>query len=233
MAYERQEIAPDGGLGPSRVWIWDFSRAETLPIYGDNQILGYGPAWSLDGGRIAFFDANKDVIRVLDLETGSNVLIPSQMGDVGTFSPDGSQMVYSDIHLIGRGFFTQLGIASFSGESGIADLFDNPQEDQWPAWSPDGRYLAFGRRRLDRTDGFGTQFTLLEIDSGDLHPITDDPSYNNLDFNWDPSGRYVVFTRFNLEAVLAQPELWVYDTAAPDRPPVQMVVNGALPGWLP
>ena len=233
LAYERQELAPDGGLGASRIWLYDLPSKSTAPVFEDNQILGYSPTWSADGRRLAFFDPLAAAIRALDVESGGSAFIPSAMGKVGVFSPDGEAMAFVDMRLVGRQFFTQLFVADFEGEQGIRPLVEDAQEDNWPGWSPDGRWVVFGRLRLDRQTGFGSQMMLLDWETGDLRQVTQDARYNNLDFRWGPTGRYILFTRFDLEATSARPELWLYDTTSPEGELIQLVENASVGRWLP
>jgi hypothetical protein len=234
IAYERIDPSPDAGLGPSRVWLMDVVSGQTVPVFQDNQMLGFGPAWSPDGRRLAYFDPRQGVIRVLELESGGGFLIRSAMGTVGQFSPDGTQMVYEDIQLIGQQYFTQLFVANLRGsQEGLGSLLENPQEDRGPAWSPDGRWIAFGRTRLDRQQGLGSQLMLLEWETGELQQVTDNPAFSNGQFQWDPAGRYVLFSRIELETAPVQPELWLYDTASPGDDPRLLVENAAVGRWLP
>jgi Tol biopolymer transport system component len=235
LAYERQEppIPGQPGPGPSRVWLYDLASEETAPVYQDNQVLGYGPRWSPDGRRLAFFDANVQGVRVLDLQSGEAMVIPTLMGEVGTFAPDGSRMVYTDIRPVGRQFFPYLMLADLDQE-GLDTLL--PEEDQEfeaqaPAWSPDGRWIAFGRRRLDRQEGWGSQLTLYDIESGETRQITAEGNYNNTAFQWDASGRMVLIQRFNLDALYARAELWVYNLETETL--TQVSDNGFGGQWLP
>ncbi len=234
IAYERAEIAPNGGLGPTRVWVLNLASGETGPVYADNQVLGYGPVWSPDGGSLAFFDANQGQIRVLELQTGEVAFVESNMGEVGVFSPDGSRMLFTNIRKTDQQFFTGLYLIDFEKGGSIRDLLDEPQEDQWPSWSPDGRWIAFSRRPLDReASEFAGQFMLLDTETGDIRQVTGDATYNSLGFVWSPDSRYVLFTRFNLEERMARSEIWLYDNATPESDPVLVVENASGGQWLP
>jgi Tol biopolymer transport system component len=160
LAYERQDASATGSPGPSRIWLYDVLTGETAPVFEDNQVLGFSPVWSPDGSRLAFFDANVQAIRVVDMNGGAQKVMPSQMGEVGSFSPDGSAMVYTDIRQVGRQFFPELWLAEFGEEAGIRPLMDESQDDQSAVWSPDGSWIAFARRRPDRQGGWGQRLTM-------------------------------------------------------------------------
>lgn len=232
LAYERQTIPTTSGApGPSRVWLYDLTSGQTTPVFEDNQVLGYTPSWSPGGERLALFDANAGAIRVLDLSSGALTLIPSQMGEVGSFSPDGEKMVYVDIRQVGRQFFAQLWLAYIDSEGGVKPLLEQPEEDQSPAWSPDGQWIAFGRRRLDRQGGMGNQLMVFNPATGELRQLTDNRSYNNTGFRWDPTGRFILFQRFDLTVSYARSEVWLYDLET-DR--LTLLVDGGLSArWLP
>lgn len=231
LAYERLEQALTGGSGPSRVWLFDLESSETAPVYEDNQVLGFGPRWSADGERLAFFDANAGAIRVVDLATGEGDLIPSQMGEVGSFDPTGGSMVYVDIRAVGRQYYPQLWEAELGVEGGIRPLFDDAEEDHAPAWSPDGERLAFARRRLDRQEGWGNQLMLYDFAEDRLEQVTDEPSINNTRFAWGPGGQRLLVQRFDLDVAYAKPEIWLFDLDTGEF--TLLVENGFSGEWLP
>ena len=72
---------------------------------------------------------------------------------------------------------------------------------------------------------------LYDMNTEELTRITDERGINNLLFQWGPAGRYVMFTRFDLEATYAQPQIWIYDSETGD---IQFVVEGAaVAHWTP
>jgi Tol biopolymer transport system component len=232
IAYECQEPVPTGAPGPGRVWLYNVASGETAPVFEDNQVLGVAPAWDKDGGALAFFDAGAQGIRVVDVGDGSSTLIPSLMGETGDFSPDGSQMVYTDIRRVGRQYYTQVWLADLRGEEGgVSPLFDDPEEDSAPAWASEGNLIAFARRRLDRQGGRGSQLMLVDTATGEVRQITGDVDYNNTGFTWDVSGQRILVQRFNISADFARAEIWLYDLAAAD---LSLLVENAVAGrWLP
>jgi Tol biopolymer transport system component len=231
LAYERREPSPNGQSGPARVWLFDLTSNETSPVFEDNQVLGFGPTWSPDGSRLAFFDANQQAIRVIDLATGQAEFIPSQMGEVGSFAPDSSTMAYVDIRAVGGQFFSEIWLADFGPDGGLSEFVEPAEEDRAPAWSPTGEWIAFARRRIDRQGGFGGQLYLMNVATGQARQITDDPNYNNTRFDWDPTGSKILVQRFNLSATYATIETWLDDLESGELSP--LIDNGFDAQWIP
>jgi TolB protein len=114
------------------------------------------PAWSPDGEQIVFErvtfgdvseDAGRSELYVMSPDGGDERRIAS--GSEPSWSPDGTRIVYSSIedgH--GRTCFHE---CSTSREIHVVDadgsddqrLTDSEADDHWPAWSPDGFFIAF------------------------------------------------------------------------------------------
>lgn len=231
LAYERQDATATGSSGPSRIWLYDAATSTTAPVYEDNQVLGFGAQWSPDGSRLAFFDANRRAIRVVSVTDGEAAMISSDMGEVGSFSADSSAMAFANIRKVGGQFFTELWIAHLEVGGGLQPLVESPEEDQSPAWSPDGEWIAFSRRRLDRQGGFGSQLMLFNTQTSELVQATSDPRYNNTRFVWSLTSDQVIVQRFDLEQMQSQLELWIYDLESGTMH--ELVSNGISAAWLP
>lgn len=226
VAYERR----DSASGEGRIWVYDRRMASSVPLFADESVTGLAPLWSPNGGRLAFYDVQAGVIRAIDLTTGDSTFIPDQMGEVGSFAPDGASMVYADIRPVGRQFFPQLWRADLETGS-VHPLLDEAEDDRMPAWSPDGRWLAFARRRLDEAQGAGSQLMLLDLRTGELRQVTDDAEVNHTRFRWHPQGRYLLVQRFKLTESAAEAEIWVYDLTAGE---FALAVEGGMNAeWLP
>ena len=68
----------------------------------DGRWIAYGPEErSADGSRLAFLAGNLGAIRVIALEGGQEEVLPTQMGLVGSWSPDGMRMLFPVMNLGG------------------------------------------------------------------------------------------------------------------------------------
>lgn len=233
LAFSREPagLTPGRPNGPPRVWTVTLATGEAGPAYQDSQVLGYGPTWSPDGRRLAFFDGGNSSIRLLDLQTQQEMLIQTRMGTVGAWSPDGRRMVYNDLDLETGTPFTTLAIADFDAQTIKPFLRPGPDFGDYgaPAWSPDGAWIAISGRTP--VSGPGKQLWLLRPDGSETRAVTDDPLYTFGGYRWDAYGRALVFQRFELNKPYATPEVlvWFAETGAITL----LVQDAATPEWLP
>jgi hypothetical protein len=71
----------------------------------------------------------------------------------------------------------------------------------------------------------------MNADGSNPHPITDEPDYNHYDLSWSWDSLRLAYVRFN-EAKKHEPvELWMIDSNG--KNPVQLVIGGYSPVWIP
>jgi Tol biopolymer transport system component len=114
----------------------------------------YSPRWSPDGRWIAFVserDGDAEIyVMAADGTAQRNLSKDPAQDDFPTWSPDGSQLAYvsfrrgADPHTIGEGN-AEIFLVRPDG-SGKRNLTRAPSWEGDPAWSPDGRSVAFTRR---------------------------------------------------------------------------------------
>ncbi|NLX11135.1 MAG: hypothetical protein GXY36_15925 [Chloroflexi bacterium] len=237
IAYQRAELG-DGagtGIGHSRAWIVDVATLATGLLFDDAQILGAEPVWSPDGSRVAAFDAALPGIRVRDLATGDETLIPTLQGITGRFSPDGQTLVYPVLvrGALGQEFYTHLEAVDLQTVERVqlSGPEDTPLEDSDAAWSPDGSRLAITRRYLDERFTPGRQIYLLDPATLEVEPLVVDAAYNHAVLSWDQTGTRLVFQRLRLGQAEAQPEVWIVDVASGDL--TQVAAGAFSPRWVP
>jgi len=74
-----------------------------------------------------------------------------------------------------------------SDENHLTPLTDNPAEDTFPVWSPDGKKIAFHSDRKGNFDIY-----VMDADGTDLTPLTDNPRADTFPA-WSPDGRKIAF----------------------------------------
>jgi len=232
VAYVREAAAPTNQLayGSPRIWVLNLETRQNAPLYEDKQIIGYGPTWSPDGSRLSSYDGIKDEIRLLDLITGNQLTIPSQLGSPVTWSGDGETFIYTDIDSIEANIHTRVLEAKISINE-ISTLFGD--NDQWDyaynvlAWSPVENKLLLGLRPAANDPSMA--LWLMDPYNRDGQVIVEQPGYSYNNPYWDPWGKALLFQQFKLKGVY-KPEiaLWMPGFNQP-----QVLAEGLMPHWLP
>lgn len=231
LAYERRSSGAADEGSATRIWLYDSASQASTQLFQDRSLPGFAPQWSPDGGHLAFYDPQAQSIDVVDLSSGVIAYLPSQDGSMGSFSPDGAHMVYEDFRSVGGSVFSELWLGNIGGDARISEMDANAQEDQFAAWSPDGQWIAFGRRRLDRQGGFGSQLYLFDTRTSQSRQLTDDPNFNSTAFAWSPSGDALLVQRFDLSAPNSGSSIWVY--SMPGSQLTRIAPDGFGAAWLP
>lgn len=110
-------------------------------------------------------------------------------------SPDGTRLAYTVTHIVTvkdeEKEFSRLFLLEIaSGE--VRQMTSDKQNASSPAWSPDGRTIAFvSDRRI--TDDEKPQIYLLPVDGGEAQPLTEMKQGAGQPF-WSPDGTKIAFT---------------------------------------
>jgi len=232
VAYVREAADPNPSVqfGAPRIWLLNIESKEDAPLYEDQQVLGYKPVWSPDGTHLSSFDGLADEIRLLNLATGEQLTIPSQKGNLVTWSVDGSNFVYTDIETNESGPRTQIRSANLVTNETTTIFGEKDDRDYYYnslAWSPVENALVIGLRFEE--DSSAEALWLMDPARHDGQVIASQPDYVYNSPYWDPWGKALVFQQFNLRGAY-EPEigLWKPEMEAP-----QVLANGMMAHWLP
>ncbi|MFC5459242.1 Tol-Pal system beta propeller repeat protein TolB [Massilia niabensis] len=143
---------------------------EIVAVSGREPIIS--PAWSPDGGRVAYvsFEDRKPVIYMQDLVSGKRRVIANEKGSnsAPSWSPDGSKLA---IALSKSGSY-QVYIVNADG-SGIRRLSNSNGIDTEPQFSADGQSIYF---TSDRSGG--PQIYKMSVSGGNATRVTFNGNYN-------------------------------------------------------
>ncbi len=239
LAYERIPARASGQTDFPQVWLLPLPVGEPV-LAGDPSHETIMPDFSPDG-KLAFYDKTAQAFILLDPRSHASRPFPNQTGEPGGWTTDGQAYVAPEITFVPTADATEIptshlmrfdwSTAQVADLTGAADL-----EDSFPAFSPDGKRLAFARRSLDPAQWtVGRQLWLSEPDGKNAHPLLNADlaaldSFSHYDFAWKPDSSQLAYVRSNQDYPLDPPELWLVDANGLNR--VQMVVGGYAPQWV-
>jgi Tol biopolymer transport system component len=246
LAFERLALPAAGQSTPTRVWILPLTGTGEPFLAGNPDHQTLQPSWSPEG-LLAFYDTEDAAFIVIEPGAGERARFPNQTGHPGDWQPDGAIYAAAEIFFLDPS--TSSALVSLErladshllmypldgGEAQDLTVLDGI-EDASPAFSPDGAYLAFGRKFLDlRQWTPGRQLWLLRLSDGETTALTNDPLYNHYDFAWNPASDRLAFVRFNQSTLTQPPEVWTIDPAiaAATGQATQIIIGGYAPQWLP
>jgi eukaryotic-like serine/threonine-protein kinase len=150
--YQFLRISPDGtrliwmmNQGPSAdLWVYDWRRGSKTRLTDGQDVYAY-PVWSPDG-RYVVFSSSKGIFwtrpdgagRPHPLIESKALLWPT------SFTPDGKRLVYSELNPTG-GLIKTVLLDGSGGQlrAGTSEGFLQTSALPFPAFSPDGRWLAY------------------------------------------------------------------------------------------
>ena len=241
LLYERRE--PPNYNRPQLWWL-DTQTGETILLLEEEATIGSNTRFSPDGSWVSFASKPEEGIRLYNFADGRSFTFPSNVGTPVAWHPSGNQLLFQnsrsvvfhgenndnhDEHSHDFATVVSLYLANLGTQSTQLLSSDGAFEDGNPAWSPDGEWIAFGRR-LARTNT-GRQLWLMRADGSEARPLTDDISIHYGPPSWSPDGRFLLFQQFNSNTPDEPPTIWLLEIASGDFS--QIATNGLLPVWLP
>lgn len=108
----------------------------------------------------------------------------------------------------------------YTDGSVVQNLTNNPADDGAPAWSPDGKQLAFTSTR----DGH-SQIYLVNVDGTGLKRLSNSP-FNDISPTWSPDGKWIAFASTRN----GQTDIYMMDTNGGNVTPLTKT-GGDHPTW--
>lgn len=105
-----------------------------------------------------------------------------------------------------------------------------------PAWSPDGRYLAYARADVmgpPRGVNSATfEIYIMDIETGDIEQLTRNRREDRRP-NWSPDGTRIAFDSRKMTYPLESRQVWIIDITAGTREVYQCPLSCSNPVWSP
>jgi TolB protein len=204
----------DGGLPAGRI-VYAALEADTFDLYvldlsggpdpsGESVRLLYAspgddiePEWSPDGTRIVFSsnqDGDSDVYLINADGSNPRNLTDNFVTDAGPIFSQACRGVrgactdWIAFHSDLDGAFNLYMMDDQGGH--VTQLTATNANDWWPAWSPDGKRIAF---MSDRDTGDTFDIYVLDVGSGVVRRYTDTLFADEVWPAWSPDGRYIAF----------------------------------------
>jgi len=181
------------------------AAAENLP----ELLFPREPEWSPDGAQALFFayTARRPHVYVVDLRTHVLRDLTAGLGrgdlpwdEHPDWSPDGAHIVFDSPRdqefwwrqpddPLGAAMTADLHVMTSDGAH-IANLTESMDHEFYPAWSPDGRSIAFVRQAGGENPSV---VTVLDMATGREQQLTDEGLWA-FHPSWSPDGRRILFT---------------------------------------
>jgi dipeptidyl aminopeptidase/acylaminoacyl peptidase len=213
----------DADEARSAIWMvsWDGKERLALTAAADGTAK---PKWSPDGRYLSFLAApsgsDKAQLMLLDRRGGEARALISVSGDIGDYAwaPDGKRLVFTSVQgdadhnpkpividamrfkqdddgYIGAGHARHLNLVDVDSKH-IEPLTTDPQfNDDLPAWSPDGRSIAFIRTRERGPDQDGREdIDVIEPRAGaTVRHLVRPYAPNTQRLAWSPDGKLIAY----------------------------------------
>lgn len=238
LIYERRE-----GNTP-RLWWLDTQTGETVTVLQEATAVSQNAAISADGEWLSYADPLNEETVLYAFGVGAQQKVTNLLGNTAVWHPTISQFLFSDFDLlVYHGDDNQTGHAEHSHDFAQAiHLYRGNTNNEWhpllsetgnvddanPAWSPDGNWIAFGRKPVRTTAG--RQLWVMRADGTEARPLTNSLTIHHGPPVWSPDGRYLLFQQFDTTNRTTPPQIALLEVSTGAVTP--LVENGILPAWI-
>lgn len=195
LLYSRLDFDPE--INPANVqsiWWLDLDTLESASLFQDALTPGFSPRWSPDGRWLSYTSINPLEIKFYNIETGESITLPSGLGYPAVWSPDSVQVILQDLSWGDDGYLKKLYSYNLETEWLTMLSYGKMYDESYPAWSPDGQWLAVVRQAwVEGLPESDNQVWIMRPDGTEAHQMTETENYTYGQPAWSPNSRYLVF----------------------------------------
>ncbi len=220
-----------GSYQPAKILTTAIAPGTTCLPAPEIDLYGTSPSYSPDGVHFAYYDISNARIQILNLDDGGEFNLPSTGPGFVDWSPDGTQIIYTDVAAAHHEPFVAAYIADLQAQT-AALAFDEGATDtefSQPRWSPDGEWVAAGLRPVN--SAISKALWVLNLKGKGFLTVADDPTATYSAYQWDPWGTGLVYQQYDLGRSEEQLSIWYWDWESLESR--QIIDYGARPIWLP
>ena len=239
IAYSHINIDLQSSTTSSEIRLLDVVTHKEVNLFQGGNFHETRCAWSSNGFSLACYDHSHGHVSVFNLANGSEALIPTHVVSSGVWLPDTGELVVPDFgYLAGSKPQTVLFTVDFENQDLLSLIEDDLHavDIGLPDLSPDSQWMVMGLG----FDGATTARQLWIADRvfEEFIPLTQNPRFIHAAYSWHPSGRSVVYQRYDLSTGNAGPEVVVWQQGNCELPEmcggeIVMAEDAFLPMWLP
>ncbi len=190
------------------------------------------PLWS-PAGWLAYYNQTHKGYQFWNPISDKTLFLANDTGGDGSWSADGRYFLTSEILFVSETLAPRHLQLFDLVEKNSRDLTQgNFLEDLNPSFAPQGLRFAFSRKSLKPQEWTpGRQLWVMDLDSGETFPLTEEVDYQHTSFAWHPDGERLAYVRYNQAALSEPPEIWLIESSGEDA--LRLIINGFAPGWIP
>jgi len=218
--------------GAPRIYVVDVESREAVSLLDDQQRLGFLPRFAPVNNQLSFYDSSRTTIVIFDTATLKETQLPNDSGDSGAWSPDGNQLVYSQLVPVADGLYSQLQRFDLARSVSTSVTALSTTNDAGAVWAPQGDRIAFGRQvPQDGSAGPGAKIWVMNADGSDARVLASGAGLNYSALSWSADGHWIATLLWDLSQQNSVGEIWLIDSHTGNR--FRLARDAWQPAWFP
>ena len=209
------------------IWQLDVETGVTEMVVLPNVGAGYGMQFSPDGRWFSYASPVEHNLEMFDLETNEQETLHVHTVLPVVWHPNSQQVVAVHDLFDGVEFGMDLFMLDVVAKTSVNLSEGVEMEDGPVAWSPDGAWLAFGRK-IPRLP-MGKQIWLIRPDGTEGQVLTEDTTVHHAFIGWSPDGEWLLYQQSSVQDAGKVPA--IYRLNINTREIMLITENATTPQW--